>query len=242
MRSPLQLASRSVRLVMVAMLGIAAASAVPAAISAESMTAQTPIEEVQELGEIWVRGESLSDVIAEAENEFFRLYNKLNRKNQFDIHCSYLRLNRDSLAMTRTCQPQYLSASGIGGVNNVVWPSCISNWGFVNGSSAGWFARCDQGGTSPVLVMGSTFETTKKYLGSGGPQAEARAQEFIRNFTRIVFRNQQLMETVGALTALYAEMDAIQGSYARVKARSEARERAMHPGTRQAGPRSGPRL
>jgi hypothetical protein len=90
--------------------------------------------------------------------------------------------------------------------------------------------------------MGSTFETTRKYLGSGSPQGEARAQEFIRNFTRIVFRDQQLMETVGALTALYAEMDAIQGSYALAKARSEAREAAVRPGTGQAGPRSGPRV
>jgi hypothetical protein len=72
-------------------------------------TAQ-PVGQVQELDEIWVRGKRPWDVIADAESDLFRLYNKLNKNNQFDIHCSHVRLNRDSLAMTRTCLPQYIPA------------------------------------------------------------------------------------------------------------------------------------
>ena len=71
-------------------------------------TAQKPIEEVEELDEIWVRGKRLSEVIEDAEDDFFLLYNKLSKNYEYDVFCGRMSLNTGSMIMIRKCVPGFI--------------------------------------------------------------------------------------------------------------------------------------
>jgi hypothetical protein len=70
--------------------------------------AQQAAEYLEELAEIRVSGERLADQIADSEDEFFPLYNTINRNNDFDIKCNRAYLDPGSLIMSRICLPGFL--------------------------------------------------------------------------------------------------------------------------------------
>src|SRR5690606_37366877 len=62
-----------------------------------------------ELDEVWVHGKSLARRIEQAEDDFFRLYNALNRDDRFDVHCGAVALHAGSMIMRRTCMPGFVA-------------------------------------------------------------------------------------------------------------------------------------
>ena len=67
------------------------------------------MEELVVLSEVWVRGKKLARRVADAEDRLFKAYNKVNKNNIYDVHCGFLKLQPDSMIMSRTCLPGYLS-------------------------------------------------------------------------------------------------------------------------------------
>ncbi|MFO7325762.1 MAG: hypothetical protein DIU62_008610 [Pseudomonadota bacterium] len=66
-------------------------------------------EPLQELDEILVHGKRLRDRIVEAENEFYKLYNQINKDNDYDMNCTLLNLSADtgSRLNQRVCLPVF---------------------------------------------------------------------------------------------------------------------------------------
>lgn len=84
----------------------AASAATPAASAAPAG------EELQELDEIMVRGGRLLDLIAEKEDKFYDLFNKLNDDDRYDTACVYLNLDPESLTAaikSRVCIPGFVA-------------------------------------------------------------------------------------------------------------------------------------
>ena len=92
-----------------------AASPPPAAVSATTAateTAQSPEEQLQELGEIMVRGKRLLDLIADEEDDFYALFNQVNKDEKYDTSCVYLNLDPQSLTASiksRVCIPGFVA-------------------------------------------------------------------------------------------------------------------------------------
>ena len=71
-----------------------------------------PAEQLQELDQIVVRGESLIKAIADAEDTFYDLFNKLNTDDKYDTHCVYLNIDPDnagSQRKSRVCIPGFVA-------------------------------------------------------------------------------------------------------------------------------------
>jgi hypothetical protein len=65
-------------------------------------------EELQELDEIIATGERLARRIADAEDEFFKLYNTLNTDEDFRMDCGTRALHSGSLIQVRVCVPGFV--------------------------------------------------------------------------------------------------------------------------------------
>jgi len=200
-----------------ATLLLAATPARPAA-SGDITAAATPAAdsgEMLELGEIWVRGRKLSVVIENAEADFFRLFNKINKARDYDITCGDLRPERDSPAMTRVCVPEF-----IGRVYNATYvpqaatSMCLGHsWSF---GSQGMSCQTGihQRGGNPIIVGPMVRD-----------EASFREQklEMQRNFMRVVYSDQQLLDKATKLAGLYAELAAVRTSYTAASAADEDR-------------------
>lgn len=80
----------------------------PRALSAEEL----PLEELQELDEVFVRGGRLRDRIVRAEDEFYKLFNQLNTDDRYDTSCPYLNTDPDnpgSRIQFRMCLPGFVA-------------------------------------------------------------------------------------------------------------------------------------
>src|SRR5690606_28672554 len=53
--------------------------------------------------------QSLARRIEQAEDDFFQLYNALNRDDRFDVHCGDVALHAGSMIMRRTCMPGFVA-------------------------------------------------------------------------------------------------------------------------------------
>jgi hypothetical protein len=68
-------------------------------------------EGLDELDEVLVRGQRAAIIIADLEDDYYKRYNKLNKDNNYDVHCSYLNTDPDnpgSALRSRVCMPQFL--------------------------------------------------------------------------------------------------------------------------------------
>jgi hypothetical protein len=112
---------KSLRPILAAALFIAMAPALPAAEEAPAAadaplrgmravpTQATPPDE--ELDEVVVRGENLLKAIADAEDSFYDLFNKVNTDDDYDTSCVYLNLDPDnptSGIKSRVCLPGFM--------------------------------------------------------------------------------------------------------------------------------------
>ena len=64
---------------------------------------------LQELDEIMVRGKRLKQTIVEAEDEFFSLFNNLNKDDDYDTHCQQLNVDPESQIRSRVCMPGFVA-------------------------------------------------------------------------------------------------------------------------------------
>ena len=261
MSSSMQIVTRRVHVALAALLALVAASAVQAANTQDAATAQGPVEDLQELSEIFIRGKSLADMIEDAEDTFVRRYNKVNKKKDFDVVCDYLRLDRDSMALTRTCVPYFVGYLNSGSA--MPWtPSSACSGGFVGGGTMGYYA-------GPGADMGTTsysyYATSCTYAGGplfppmstpaivrlpGSADTAKQRQEYVRNVMRAIYRDQDLLDKATTLAALYQEMKTAQDHYQKIKAEDDARkeeERRLRREQRRkhlvpAPPSKGPRI
>lgn len=69
--------------------------------------------QLQELDEVIVRSKRLAVVIEEAEDNFFKLYNQLNKDDEYDVSCPRLNLSADagSRVNTRLCLPGFVATA-----------------------------------------------------------------------------------------------------------------------------------
>jgi len=98
---------------------VALAADAPATIPASTLTpavATTPApqagEKLQELDEIVVRGKKLLNAIADAEDDFYKMYNLLNEDQKYATSCVYLNTDPEgpkSQLKSRVCVPGFVA-------------------------------------------------------------------------------------------------------------------------------------
>jgi len=202
----------------------------PAPVAAEPQAAQLPVEELQVLDEIWVRGKHLSSEVVRAEDDFYRLYNKLNRNSDYDVSCGYMRLDRRSMIMQRTCVPGFLVdhmvTIGFGGTAAAQWfggastapcnrMSAVNDIG--GGTTTYYTADCG----SFIAQVGSPFGYTtyqyNRYDGISSLLLAAHRQDLADNILKVAHSDPVLLEKATRLARLYQEMKKVQARYVEVK-------------------------
>jgi hypothetical protein len=66
---------------------------------------------LEDLDEVMVRGRRVAIAIADLEDDYYKLYNKLNKDNSYDVHCYYLNTDPDnpgSALRSRVCMPEFV--------------------------------------------------------------------------------------------------------------------------------------
>jgi hypothetical protein len=195
----------------------------------EPVSGQQPVDDLEVLDEVWVRGKSLSRVIEVAENDFFKLYNKLNEDHKFDVECGHMRLGRDSMIMVRKCVPGFVASYAPVYVrrSHNVTPIC-------QGSS-----RSDSDGRVDFSqgCYGSERTYDASYSASQGPSAALLymhyREQYASNALKVITSDSRLLEMVRELDGLYKEMELVQNRYVHVRAEKKAARspKATRPGS-----------
>lgn len=88
-----------------AMAGLVHAAETPSADNAGGA------EPMMELDEILVHGKRLQERIIEAEDEFYKLFNQINKDDDYDTNCAMLNLSADSGSRlnSRLCMPVFVA-------------------------------------------------------------------------------------------------------------------------------------
>lgn len=66
---------------------------------------------LDELDEVLVWGRRATVAIADLEDDYYKRYNKLNKNNNYDVHCSYINTDPDnpgSALRSRICIPEFV--------------------------------------------------------------------------------------------------------------------------------------
>jgi hypothetical protein len=185
-----------------------------------------------ELDEVWVSGKKLARRVADAEDKLFRLYNKLNKNNIYDVHCGSISLEPGSMIMKRTCLPGYLSD-----ISYISYPvpsygfsmdSCPSGLHFTSSCASTYsgFGSGYMGGgryAAPVtLSSGSrgSMNAAISEFDSVPPSVVAsyRREAYAKNVLDVITSDPQLVEMGTDVVLLYREMELVQSRYARMRA------------------------
>lgn len=93
-----------------------AATGTPPAPAATAGTAATSPADAQapdlELDEVIVRGKQIERTIADAEDDFYAIYNRLNKNDDYDVNCAQVNIdpdNRGSRMTSRVCLPGFVA-------------------------------------------------------------------------------------------------------------------------------------
>jgi hypothetical protein len=70
---------------------------------------EKPAGELEELDEVVVVGGRLYDRIVKAEDKLYKLYNQLNKEDDFDINCASVPGDEGSRIETRFCMPAFFA-------------------------------------------------------------------------------------------------------------------------------------
>lgn len=204
--------------------------------------------EVVELKEVWVYGKKLAARIADAEDDFFRLYNKLNRNSDYHITCGDISLERGSMIMTRVCVPEFLATTAVstdtgyydGYYDYVGYYQAYNTAGCTGGRSS--MTRYEADGLVYTSNLGNlacsfmpTYHRGSRLAGTGYYSIAAASpemrSEYAANVLKVIKSDPQLLAKAVDLAVLYGEMETTQANYA------EARKSA-----KKATPRNGPRV
>jgi hypothetical protein len=175
------------------------------AVAATESSLPKPVEEMVELDEIWVHGQSLAERIEAAEDDFFELYNKLNTVNRYDVKCGTAQLREDDMRVVRWCAPEFrITRKG----NGYFVPASSTRTGHpcqVGSSSYTPFSSSSQ-------VLGCAGRTVSVSPGTSGTDADYAA-----NVQKVVMSDARLREKAVALASLYEEMEKAQERYIEAK-------------------------
>jgi hypothetical protein len=176
--------------VVAAVAGAAAAPAPPAPV----MTPATarPEEPLEQLDEIVVRGESVIKAINDAEDNFYALFNQVNKDDDYDTHCVYLNIdpdNANSTIKSRVCLP-----------------------GFVADAMADYavFRACD--GESDPQKKTTCFQPPPPQL-----VLMERSNRWAVEMMKVINSDPRLKEQAGHLDDLYRELRTVQRKYTQIK-------------------------
>jgi hypothetical protein len=192
---------------------------------------QKPIEQVEELDEVWVHGRRLSEVIEDAEDDFFLLYNKLNKESQYDVFCGRLSLNSSSMIMVRRCVPGFIVynfGEDYGGVKI----SCPSS------SSPIYTADIPYARAMPCLYRPAFASPSVALSVSTADQLIVRGPAYSANVVKVVRSDPRLLEKLRNLDGLYHEMDVVQRRYVMIKGDSPPPRASRKGATINPGPRN----
>jgi hypothetical protein len=67
------------------------------------------VEELEQLDEITVRGKRLLQEIADAEDDFYKIFNQVNQDDRYDTSCPNLQMEAGSRITTRACIPGFVA-------------------------------------------------------------------------------------------------------------------------------------
>jgi hypothetical protein len=186
--------------------------------------ASQPAQELDELDEVWVRGKRLSDVIEEAEDEFFRVYNKLNKNHDYDVHCGYMDLSRMSMAMMRTCVPGFIVYTYYDLAGRAV-QRCSDSTSSIDlnttslGTGGGYYGGCTYAPLPPPELL-----------------AMRHRDEYKENVLKVIGGNERLRGMAARLAGLYGEMEALQNRYVSIKGAGQQAEASARPAKRDRKP------
>jgi hypothetical protein len=199
---------RGLRAFVAAVLGAVMATWAVAA----PVPALTP--ELEELAEVWVQGKRLSNDIETAENDFFRRFNKKNKKGLYDIQCGLMSLHPDSMIMRRVCVPGYVSLSEpivLSAPNSL--GDCAGGYGNGYSYSSGYGYSC--GSSITTVIPGIPL----------GLLAMQHSEKFIDNLLNVTNSDPQLLERARHLEKLYREMLQVQLKYVDIDVDNQTREK-----------------
>lgn len=201
-----------------------------------------PVEELVELDEVKVRGKLVANAVITAENRVFRLYNKLNQNDRYDVHCGDVRI-RDSLALLRVCVPEFLASYA----DSTPVPSSFNiGWGFDRMSACGGTrSGVDQNGNMyhmPACLSTqytSTYgllPTRRSFVSSAvaAPPVPAETiNEYKQNMLRVFNSDPALHDMATELAGMYREVDRIQARYAALQEEGRAAQKARLAAARE---------
>lgn len=192
------LATLALNLTLIAALG---AAAMPGALAAESDSVAaldrnaTPVTELVELDEIMVRGQNVRNAIADAEDEFFSLYNRLNKDNDYSTTCVYINMDPDTRIRSRICIPGFMADALADQV---------------------YFAQqCQSPGNDE---NGNPFPPPPCYT-PPPPQLVLleRSRDYANHMLKVIQSDDRLGKMAGNLDKLYYELLGVQQQYLKVK-------------------------
>jgi hypothetical protein len=243
-------------------LGCAILCSVAAANSGASEAPPPPaVEELEELDEVVVRGKRLRDVIIKAEDEFYKLYNQLNKDDKYDVNCPYLNTGSDygSRISSRLCLPGFVADAIADFAAFKV--SCEPTFSNFDGNRDGRISRMEAG-------MNADLQFQFDQLDRNGDESLDQYGEF-RAFENWALANMncyrppppelvlmegtdkwythmlavtnsdpRLQDMAGRLDGLHQEMSVVQRRYREVSDAERAAHVGIAPDMRRTGPRS----
>jgi hypothetical protein len=235
--------SRFTSLLAVALAIPAHGASTPSTLPADAI----PVEELTVLEEVRVRGKLVANAVITVENRVYRLYNKLNRNNRYDVHCIDMhRLDRESLALQRTCLPEFLGyyAAAPLGYGGYTPPSAFSNYSeapMVCGNPC----YSPLSFSSPAFSYRSAPMASFTALPSATPAVMVSATqrtEYADNVLQVINSDPELHDMAAELVGMYQEMDRVKGHYVKLRQEWQAERAAKTSAARERARAQGRKL
>jgi hypothetical protein len=202
-------------------------------------TAEKPAKPIDELKEVWVRGKRLSQVIEDAEDDFFDLYNKLNKDSQYDVYCGSMSLYSSSMIMVRKCVPGFIAfnyGDAFGRVRYTQFGGASYGGFGYSDAYAGGYSRFGDWGSRPDMYFSGYADeyafgpAIPVFAGpSSAEMLMSKRPAYAANVLKVVKSDPRLLEKVRALDGLYGEMQQVQGHYVKVKGEVRASRKPVKP-------------
>jgi hypothetical protein len=189
--------------------GTCAAASRSAATPSPSAAPQQPTQPTQELEEIWVYGKSLVERINDAQDDFFPLYNKANKNDDFDIKCGYARLNPESMIMSRTCLPGFLGKDYA--PPPVFTGTCYGNFRITAGFGSNFYSDTAYGMSDGPCPDGGYEPPPPAFI------AMAKSAELQKQMAKVISADRQLLEKAAHLGDLYKQLESVQQRFRKAK-------------------------
>jgi hypothetical protein len=228
---------------------MAAVAAEPAIAPATPAANSLPDEELEQ---IVVRGENIIKAINDAEDNFYDLFNKVNKDDDYDTRCVYLELNPTSRIGSRVCLPGFMADAMADQVYFA--EQCLPPFSDYDTNGNGRITREEAQGSQDLSSLFISLDTSGdgqlvggEYLGwakwsTAGcyhpppPQLVLmeRSNRWAVEMMKVINSDPRLKEQAGHLDDLYRELRQVQAKYSQVK----EYELPEHTSRRELGPRA----